>query len=38
LAVGLIVYIRATRLLGIEDFWKQGPIKRVLERLRLSWI
>ncbi len=38
LAVGLIFYIRATRLLGIEDFWKQGPIKRVLERLRLSWI
>jgi putative peptidoglycan lipid II flippase len=37
-AVGLIFYIRATRLLGIEDFWKQGPIKRVLERLRLSWI
>jgi putative peptidoglycan lipid II flippase len=38
LAVGIIFYIRATRLLGIEDFWKQGPIKRVLERLRLSWI
>src|SRR6266566_2006191 len=38
LAIGLIFYIRATRLLGIEDFWKQGPIKRVLERLRLSWI
>jgi putative peptidoglycan lipid II flippase len=38
LAVGLIFYIRATRLLDIEDFWKQGPIKRVLERLRLSWI
>jgi len=38
LAVGLIVYIRATRFLGIEDFWNQGPIKRVLERLRLSWI
>jgi putative peptidoglycan lipid II flippase len=38
LAVGLVFYIRATRLLGIEDFWKQGPIKRVLERLRLSWI
>jgi putative peptidoglycan lipid II flippase len=38
LAVGLIFYIRATRLLGIEDFWKQGPIKRVLERLRLPWI
>ncbi len=38
LAVGLIVYVRATRMLGIEEFWNQGPIKRVLERLRLSWI
>jgi len=38
LATGVFVYIRATRLLGIEDFWKQGPVKRVLERLRLSWI
>ena len=38
LAAGLIVYIRATRMLGIEEFWNQGPIKRVLERLRLSWI
>ncbi|HXX78415.1 MAG TPA: murein biosynthesis integral membrane protein MurJ, partial [Ktedonobacteraceae bacterium] len=38
LSVGFIVYIRATRLLGIEDFWKQGPIKRVLDRLKLSWI
>jgi putative peptidoglycan lipid II flippase len=38
LAIGLIIYIRATRLLGIEDFWKQGPVKRVLERLRLSWL
>jgi putative peptidoglycan lipid II flippase len=38
LTIGLILYIRTTRLLGIEDFWKQGPIKRVLERLRLSWL
>jgi putative peptidoglycan lipid II flippase len=38
LATGVIVYIRTTRLLGIEDFWKQGPIKRVLDRLRLSWL
>jgi putative peptidoglycan lipid II flippase len=38
LAAGLIIYIRATRMLGIEEFWNQGPIKRVLERLRLSWI
>ena len=38
LAVGLIIYIRATRLLGIEDFWQQGPVKRLLQRLRLSWL
>lgn len=38
LAVGVFVYIRTTRYLGIEDFWKQGPIKRVLDRLRLSWL
>ena len=38
LGAGLIVYIRATRMLGIEEFWNQGPIKRVLQRLRLSWI
>lgn len=38
LAVGLLIYIRATRLLGIEDFWQQGPVKRVLQRLRLSWL
>ena len=38
LGVGLFVYIRATRMLGIEEFWNQGPVKRVLERLRLSWI
>jgi putative peptidoglycan lipid II flippase len=38
LVIGLIVYIRATRLLGVEEFWQQGPVKRVLERLRLSWI
>ena len=38
LAAGLFIYIRATRMLGIEDFWKQGPVKRVLERLRLSWL
>jgi putative peptidoglycan lipid II flippase len=38
LAVGLIIYIRATRLLDIEDFWQQGPVKRLLQRLRLSWL
>lgn len=38
LGAGLVVYIRVTRMLGIEEFWNQGPIKRVLERLKLSWI
>ena len=38
LAAGLFVYIRATRYLGIEEFWNQGPVKRVLDRLRLSWV
>jgi putative peptidoglycan lipid II flippase len=38
LAVGLFIYIRATRLLGIEEFWNQGPVKRLLERFKLSWL
>jgi putative peptidoglycan lipid II flippase len=38
LGAGLVVYIRVTRMLGIEEFWNQGPVKRVLERLKLSWI
>ncbi len=38
LATGLLVYIWATRQLGIEDFWRQGPVRRVLERFKLSWI
>jgi putative peptidoglycan lipid II flippase len=38
LSIGIIIYIRATRMLGIEDFWNQGPVKRVLEHLRLSWL
>ncbi len=33
--VGVIVYIRVARLVGIEEL---GPIKRVLDRLKLSWI
>ena len=33
--VGVIVYIRVARLLGIEEL---GPVKRVLDRLKLSWI
>ena len=38
LALGLFIYIRATRLLGIEEFWNQGPVKRLLDRFRLSWL
>jgi putative peptidoglycan lipid II flippase len=38
LVAGLLVYIWATRQFGIEDFWKQGPVRRVLERFKLSWI
>ncbi len=33
--VGVVVYIRVARLLGIEEL---GPVKRVLDRLKLSWI
>ncbi len=35
LFVGVFVYIRSCRMLGIEEL---GPIKRVLERFKLSWI
>lgn len=38
LFLALLVYIWATRQFGIEDFWKQGPVRRVLERLKLSWV
>jgi putative peptidoglycan lipid II flippase len=38
LFMGILVYIWATRQLGIEDFWKQGPVRRVLERFKLSWV
>ncbi len=33
--VGLFVYIRVARRLGIDEL---GPVKRVLDRLKLSWI
>nr|BBH88485.1 hypothetical protein KTC_32360 [Thermosporothrix sp. COM3] len=33
--LGLIVYVRMARLLGIQEL---GPLKKVLDRLRLSWI
>jgi len=35
LFVGIFIYIRMSRLLGIEEM---GPVKRVLDRLKLSWI
>ena len=35
LLVGAIVYIRVARMLGIEEL---GPVKRLLDRLKLSWI
>lgn len=35
LAVGLFVYIRVARFLNIEEL---APLKRILERLHLSWI
>ncbi len=38
LSAGLLIYIWATRHLGIEDFWKQGPVRRVLDRFKLSWL
>jgi putative peptidoglycan lipid II flippase len=38
LAAGLFIYIRATRYLGIEEFWNQGPVKRLLDRFKLSWL
>lgn len=38
LAAGILVYIWATRQFGIQDFWRQGPVRRVLERFKLSWI
>lgn len=33
--VGLFIYIRGSRMLGIEEL---GPVKRVLDRFKLSWI
>lgn len=35
LFVGAFIYIRGARMLGIEEL---GPVKRVLDRLKLSWI
>jgi putative peptidoglycan lipid II flippase len=33
--VGLFIYLRVARRLGIEEL---GPVKRILDRLNLSWI
>ncbi len=38
LAAGFLVYVWATRQFGIEAFWRQGPVRRLLDRLKLSWI
>ncbi|HBE27641.1 MAG TPA: hypothetical protein DDW25_01995, partial [Ktedonobacter sp.] len=35
LFAGIFIYIRVSRRLGIEEL---GPVKRVLDRLKLSWI
>jgi putative peptidoglycan lipid II flippase len=35
LFAGIFIYIRVARRLGIEEL---GPVKRVLDRLKLSWI
>jgi putative peptidoglycan lipid II flippase len=35
LFVGIFIYLRCARMLGIEEM---GPVKRVLDRLKLSWI
>lgn len=38
LLAGLLIYIWSSRQLGLENFWKQGPVLRVLARFKLSWI
>lgn len=39
LFIGLVVYIRVARMLGIENVEQQlGPIRRILNRFKLSWI
>jgi len=37
MGVGIFVYIRLARLLRIEEI-NMGPIKRLLDRFRLSWL
>ncbi len=33
--IGLVIYLRVARMLGIEEL---GPVRRVLDRLKLSWL
>ncbi len=35
LFIGVFIYLRGSRMLGIEEL---GPVRRVLDRLKLSWI
>jgi putative peptidoglycan lipid II flippase len=35
LFVGILIYLRVARRLGVEEL---GPVRRVLDRLKLSWI
>ncbi len=35
LGVGAFIYLRAARLLGIEEL---GPVRRLLDRFKLSWL
>ncbi len=35
LGIGALIYLRCARMLGIEEL---GPVKRLLDRLKLSWI
>ncbi len=37
MGIGLFIYIRMARLLHIEEI-NLGPIKRLLDRLKLSWL
>jgi len=38
LFAGFLLYVWATRQFGIEDFWKQAAVQRVLQRFKLSWV
>ena len=38
LLVGAFIYLRLARLLKLEELQQLGPIKRLLDRFKLSWI